>query len=56
METNKERKNGNGLISPEKIIEPKSHPKRISTKQDGLMEREETKILTEDGRELLISK
>ncbi len=52
METNKERKNGNGLINPHKIVEPKE-PKKISVKQDGLMEREKDKVVTEDGRELL---
>jgi hypothetical protein len=44
---------GNGLINPQQVEKPKQEPKRISTKQDGLMEREENKVLTKDGRELL---
>jgi hypothetical protein len=53
MENNKENR-GNGLIDPQKIVEPvKKQPKKISINQDGLMEREEVKVLTEDGRELL---
>jgi len=50
---NKETKRGSGLIDPQKVIETAKKPKKISTKQDGLMEREESKVITEDGRELL---
>jgi len=47
---------GNGLISPEKINEPKpkKNVKTIKRGQDGLMEREEVNIITEDGKKLLI--
>jgi hypothetical protein len=50
---NNELKKGDGLIDPGQIIEKKEPVKKITTKQDGLMEREEQKIVTEDGRELL---
>jgi hypothetical protein len=53
MENNNSNR-GNGLINPHETAEPaKKQPKKISIKQDGLMEREENKVLTEDGRELL---
>ena len=53
MENNK--KQGSGLIDPQKISEKKGkkEPKRISIHTDGLMERQNEKVLTEDGRELL---
>ena len=51
---NKNLNRGDGLINPQKAIEPdKKQPKRVSTCKDGLMERQENKVLTEDGRELL---
>lgn len=51
---NQEPKRGNGLISPEKVIpQTKKQPKKIPNSQDGLMERDENKVLTQDGRELL---
>lgn len=54
MKNNTETKKGNGLIEPQKALEPiKKQPKKISTNQDGLMERDENKVLTDDGRELL---
>jgi hypothetical protein len=53
MANDNEKKQGNGLLDPQKITEPKKEPKKISIKQDGLMERDENKVLTEDGRELL---
>ena len=53
MANDNERKQGSGLIDPKKATEPKKEPKKISISQDGLMEREENKVLTEDGRELL---
>jgi hypothetical protein len=54
MNNDKEETRGNGLIDPQRIEEPvKKQPKRISIHHDGLMEREENKVLTEDGRELL---
>lgn len=52
----KEETRGNGLIQPERQgseQDQKKGVKKIPTKQDGLMEREEIKIITEDGRELL---
>jgi len=53
MENNTENR-GTGLIDPQKIMEnPIQEPKKIRIKQDGLMERQESKVLTEDGRELL---
>ena len=50
----KEIKRGSGLINPE-IKEKKSKIgiKKIPNQQDGLMEREEITVVTEDGRELL---
>ena len=51
--TENERIHGSGLINPSKLYEPKKQPKRISVNKDGLMEREEGKVMTEDGRELL---
>lgn len=54
MENNSKTSKGNGLIDPQKIAYPeKKQPKKVNIRQDGLMEREETKVLTEDGRELL---
>ena len=53
MANDNERKQGSGLVNPQKVTEPKKEPKKISTNQDGLMEREENKVVTEDGRELL---
>jgi len=51
----KETHRGNGLIQPnqDQNVTPKKGVKKISTKKDGLMEREEVKVITEDGRELL---
>ena len=54
MENDSKANRGNGLINPQKITEPeKKQQKKVSTNRDGLMEREELKVLTEDGRELL---
>jgi hypothetical protein len=54
MESNKSSSKGNGLIDPQKVVAPeKKQPKKVSTSQDGLMERQENKVLTDDGRELL---
>jgi len=54
MSSTQEKKQGSGLIDPNRIAEPKKQsPKKIPTTQDGLMEREEEKVITEDGRELL---
>lgn len=53
MANDNENNRGTGLIDPQKAAEPRKEPKKISTNQDGLMEREENKVLTEDGRELL---
>lgn len=54
MDNNTETTRGNGLINPQRIEQPdKKQPKKISIKGDGLMERQESKVLTEDGRELL---
>jgi len=54
MENNNQKNRGDGLIDPQKGGQPeKKQPKKISTNQDGLMEREQNKVLTEDGRELL---
>ena len=51
---NKDSNRGTGLINPERIAKPeKKQHKIISTSQDGLMERDDKKVLTEDGRELL---
>jgi hypothetical protein len=55
MRFNKNQKiRGNGLINPEHLQKnKKKNAKKIPNQQDGLMEREEHKIITEDGRELL---
>jgi hypothetical protein len=53
MENDKETKRGTGLINPQKAEPTKNQPKKISIGKDGLMERQENKVLTEDGRELL---
>ena len=54
MEDNKQPNRGDGLISPDQIQQSKhGAPKKIIIKHDGLMERQENKVLTEDGRELL---
>jgi len=54
METKKDKR-GNGLIKPQlEKKENKPMVKRISTKNDGLMERKDTTIITEDGKQLLI--
>lgn len=51
---NQEPKRGSGLISPDKVMpQAPKQPKKIPTTQDGLMERDENKVLTQDGRELL---
>jgi len=53
MENNNNK--GSGLIDPNKANEKvKQESKKIYVKQDGLLEREEKKVLTEDGRELLV--
>jgi len=52
----KEDNRGTGLIQPDKQSpeqDKKNGIKKIPIKKDGLMEREEIKIITEDGRELL---
>jgi hypothetical protein len=52
----KEDNRGNGLIQPDQQgteQNQKKGIKKIKTNQDGLMEREEIKVITEDGRELL---
>lgn len=53
MSEEKTEKRGDGLINPNVTIQEKKAPKRVSTTQDGLMERQEQKVVTEDGRELL---
>lgn len=54
MENSQERKNGNGLINPKKNdSQTLKVQKKIFIKNDGLMEREENKVITDDGRELL---
>ncbi len=54
MENNDNSNRGTGLINPQKLAEPKvKQPKKVSTSQDGLMERDDRKVVTEDGRELL---
>ena len=53
MEDNNENR-GTGLLDPQRLmVNPKKEPKKISINQDGLMERQENKVVTEDGRELL---
>lgn len=52
MEEKKIRR-GDGLIQPNQNIPQKRNVKKIPVKKDGLMEREDIKIVTEDGRELL---
>lgn len=52
MEAYKKTNRGDGLINPDKTKE-KKQSKTIPLIPDGLMEREDAKILTEDGRELL---
>ena len=48
------KKGGDGLINPNSQEESKKKaPKKTKIYNDGLMEREENKVLTEDGRELL---
>ncbi len=51
----KEAQRGDGLIEPnqDQNVAPKRGVKKIPAKKDGLMEREEIKVITEDGRELL---
>ena len=44
---------GNGLVNPNHKPVARPQVKQISIKQDGLMEREESQVLTKDGRELL---
>ena len=54
MENIKTPNRGNGLINPNKLDDSeKKQSKKISIKRDGLMEREESKVMTDDGRELL---
>ena len=54
---NTSKKRGTGLVSPQKeksSVKPSQKGiKTIPGHGDGLMEREELKVLTEDGRELL---
>jgi len=52
MSNNNKTKQGSGLIHPDTKVDKKK-VKKISTISDGLMEREDDKVLTEDGRELL---
>jgi len=50
---NTNEKRGTGLISPQKEKPAQKGIKTIPGHSDGLMEREELKVVTEDGRELL---
>ncbi len=45
-------KRGDGLRNPNQPKQPKVN-RPIDIEQDGLMEREEKKVLTKDGRQLL---
>lgn len=48
------KKMGSGLIDPNSQEDTKKKaPKKTKLYNDGLMERQEDKVLTEDGRELL---
>lgn len=49
---NPNQKRGEGLVNPNQPKKPKKD-KHIDIKQDGLMEREDKKVLTKDGRQLL---
>ena len=46
-------KRGSGLKNPNEGQKKPKVDKQIDVKQDGLLEREEHKILTKDGRQLL---
>jgi len=52
----KSEKRGNGMVQPNQA-QPNANSnkgvKKIPAQKDGLMEREEITIVTEDGRELL---
>ena len=44
---------GDELLDPNQSPNTRRETKQIKIKQDGLMEREDDKVLTQDGRELL---
>jgi hypothetical protein len=46
-------KRGDSLRNPNQAPKKQKKDKEIDIKQDGLMEREEVKVLTKDGRQLL---
>lgn len=46
-------KNNQGLIDVNQDTKKSKTTKYVDVKQDGLMEREEKKVLTKDGRQLL---
>jgi len=50
---NNPNRKGSGLINPNQRPVARPQVKQIDIKQDGLMEREESQVLTKDGRELL---
>lgn len=54
METEKKER-GDGLINPNLKEREDKKPRKVKLHEDGLMERQENKVLTEDGRELLNS-
>lgn len=47
------KKRGDGLRNPNQAPKQPKQDKHIDLKQDGLLEREEHKVLTKDGRQLL---
>ena len=50
---NENVKRGESLRNPNQPVEKPKKIKQIDIKQDGLMEREDKKVLTKDGRQLL---
>ena len=50
---NNPEKRADGLKNPNQPAKQPKQNKEIDIKQDGLLEREETKVLTKDGRQLL---